>query len=167
MNLISGPLRGLSPVGGPFPTCATVNSRLFLSSHQWDCVGSNCILYLETFAPRRAAWLFCSLGDLPQALQGSWAMVVCVAWLCRSKGICLWLLGLFLLLCLILSSALAMVLPSQVSNQMLWMISISLYKIWRDIFCREFVYHLPFLLLELSTVLVLPKKPAFFGYSNF
>lgn len=68
---------------------------------------------------------------------------------------------------LIHSSALAMVLPSQVSNQMLWMISISLYKIWRDIFCREVVSHLPFLLLELSTVVVLPKKPAFFGYSNF
>lgn len=106
--------------------CATVNTLLFLPSHQWDCVGSNCILYSENFAPRGAAWLFCSLGDLPQALQGSWAMAVCLVWLCPSKGICLSLLGLLLLLCLILSSALAMVLPSQVSNQMLWMISISL-----------------------------------------
>ena len=52
--------------------------------------------------------------------------------------------GLFPLLILILSDALAMLLPSQVSSQIFWMVCTNLYKIGGYIFCGEILCCLPF-----------------------
>lgn len=87
-------------------------------------------------------------GEFPlekqQGYSVSWEMGIggvlgcgCLVRVCPSQDIGLRLLGLFLLLGLIISDALAIVLPSQVSNQILWMVCILLYKIWRDIISKE------------------------------
>lgn len=128
------PLKGSSTLGAweSIPTCTTTDTLLLLHSHQWDCSGSNCILY----------WRISPGGATGYSV--SWEMGIggvlrsgCLVRVCPSQGICLRLLGLFLLLGLILSDALAIVLPSQVSNQILWMVFTLLYKIWRDIVCKE------------------------------
>lgn len=83
---------------------------------------------LGEFPPGGEAGLLLSLGE-SQALEVSLAVVVHLVRVCPSQGICLQLRGLFLLLSLILSDALAMMLPSQVSDQILWLVCTLLDKI--------------------------------------